>query len=119
VRSLKPPPERELVCAVLVALGNAWGTPDELPLLRTMRDAADAARVTLAGRSAPAGYEVLARARPLLPLGVALATRLVLRDAARGRDVLDAWLSFGEAPLDVVEREVVRPSSPSPAAPPP
>jgi hypothetical protein len=117
VRSMKPPPEREPICSALVALAGVWDTPDEVLLLRGMRDAAVAARAILTGGTPPFGYEVLARARPLLPLGVALAARLLFRDAARARSVLEAWLAFGEAPLDVVEKEGLSPAPSSPAAP--
>ena len=49
-----------------------------------------------------------ARERPVVALGVALAAELLYRDgdAAAAEPRLKAWRALGEAPLDVVAREL-------------
>jgi hypothetical protein len=49
----------------------------------------------------------MARERPVVALGPALAASLLFGDDPATDDArLRAWLSLGEAPLDVVEREL-------------
>jgi hypothetical protein len=62
-----------------------------------------------------------AEARPVAAMGAGLVADLLTRGAAAtANDVRSAgalWLSFGDAPLDVVERELFTSDSPPPASP--
>jgi len=115
VRSMAPPPERAAVCGALRAL-----TEDASPAAALVAVHDDVllsfavVRGTLPARSRLLSHpedediEALrrkARERPLLALGVALAAEIFYgTDGAEER--LRAWRSLGEAPLDVVAREV-------------
>ncbi|MDP9000960.1 MAG: hypothetical protein M3O46_12700 [Myxococcota bacterium] len=113
VRSMAPPPEREAICGALRALEDA-----PAPALVALHD--DVLLSFAAVVSSPPSRSRLmshpddddvsalqrkARERPVLALGVALAAELLY--ATEGADDrLRAWRALGEAPLDVVAREV-------------
>ena len=132
VRSAKPPPEREAICGALTLLDGAWATAERAAILMAMHDATVAAQAALhVGKArheylahlesdAQAALETVVTARPLVPLGVALAAELLTRgsrDPAKMRERLTRWLAFGDAPLDVVERELLSGSRSSPSSP--
>jgi hypothetical protein len=50
----------------------------------------------------------MARERPTVPLGVALAAELLYGDG-RSEERLQAWRALGDAPLDIVARELGAP----------
>jgi hypothetical protein len=52
-------------------------------------------------------FERMARERPVVVLGVALAAEL-LYGSGRSDERLQTWRALGEAPLDVVARELQR-----------
>jgi hypothetical protein len=56
--------------------------------------------------------ERMARERPVVALGVALAAELVYRGPSP-EDRVRTWRALGEAPLDVVARELDRPQGPA------
>ena len=117
VRSMKPPPERGAVCGAITLLDGAWSTDQRTAVLMAMHDATVVAQAVV-GR--PSSHELFTRledgvqaetetarqARPLIPLGVALAAELLTRDPSRMREHLTQWAAFGDAPLDIVEREL-------------
>jgi hypothetical protein len=118
VRSMAPPPERAAICGALDALAD-----DKLPAagLVALHDdllLADAAfttspppRTGLLSHPDDDTVDALRRAareRPVPAIGVALAAELLYgapgSDGAYAR--LHAWRALGEAPLDVVAREL-------------
>ena len=115
VRSMSPPPERAAICGALRAL-----TEEASPAaaLLAVHDEVVLSFAAVAGTLPPRSrflshpedddVESLrrkARERPLLVLGVALAAELLY--ATDGADErLRSWRALGEAPLDVVAREV-------------
>jgi hypothetical protein len=115
VRAMAPPPERAGACGVLKALTEE---PSPGPALVALHDdvllsfaavvPAPPPRTGLLSHPADDDVETLlrmARERPVVVLGVALAAELVYgRDGAEER--LAAWRALGEAPLDIVAREM-------------
>ncbi|HEX3771740.1 MAG TPA: hypothetical protein VHV30_12770 [Polyangiaceae bacterium] len=115
VRSMAPPPERAAICGALDALAD-----DKLPAagLVALHDdllIADAAfttspppRTVLLSHPDDDTVDALRRAareRPIPAIGVALAAELLY--GTEGTDArLHAWRALGEAPLDVVAREL-------------
>jgi hypothetical protein len=131
VRALVPPPERAAICGALRSLDGADAGDARLAALAAMDLEVTTALWALAVHSAgvdpdraqertrplfppPPEREVrvlrLAVARPVVALGAGLAVEILLRHA--GSDVTDLraparrWLAFGDAPLDVIERDV-------------
>jgi hypothetical protein len=118
VRSMAPPPERAGVCgalralteetspaAALVALHDdvlfSFAAIEKTPPPRT-------GLLSHAENDAVDSFERMARERPVVVLGVALAAELLYGAGGRGEDRLQAWRALGEAPLDVVARELQR-----------
>jgi len=121
VRAMAPPPERALICGALRAL------TEESDLAAALVALHDDVLFSFAGittappprtrlLSSPENEQVeallrSARERPVRLLGLALAAELLY--SGEGADArLQAWRALGEAPLDIVAREIG-------AAPPP
>jgi hypothetical protein len=118
VRAMAPPPERAAVCGLLHSLDDEATAPAALVALHDDVLLAFAAVVTtppprtgLLSHPDDDDVEALqreARERPIPVLAVALAAELLYpsdaREAASAR--LAAWRALGEAPLDVVAREL-------------
>jgi len=115
VRSMAPPPERAAICGALRALTE---DPSPAAALVAVHDdvllsyGAVTAMLPPRGRllSHPEDDDIealrrKARERPLLALGVALAAE-ILYGADGASERLHAWRALGEAPLDIVAREV-------------
>ena len=117
VRSMAPPPERAAICGALRALTEE---SSQAPGLVALHD--DVLLAFAAVVASPPVHSKLmcnaedediaalqrkARERPVLALGVALAADLIYgTDGADAR--LQAWRALGEAPLDIVARELAR-----------
>ncbi|MDP9149317.1 MAG: hypothetical protein M3O36_05160 [Myxococcota bacterium] len=115
VRLLAAPPERAAICGVVSAL-TADSTHDAA--LVALHDDVLLSLAALAGAPPPRrqllcependvvdALERAARERPVISLGVALAAEILYgADGAENR--LQAWRDLGEAPLDIVAREV-------------
>jgi hypothetical protein len=137
VRSMAPPPERSAVCGSLRALHDADDGASQAAALVALHDATVVARWALAlhfegvspegaiGSAHPffgaqperqAHLLRFAEANPVAAIGAGLAAELLTRNRTlEGAKAASArWLAFGDAPLDVVEREIF---APSPAAP--
>jgi hypothetical protein len=115
VRSMGPPPERAAICGILRALMEE---PVQAAALVALHD--DVLLATAAVTSNPPPRTGLlshpeddlvdalrraARERPVPAIGVGLAAELLY--ATPGADArLRAWRELGEAPLDVVAREI-------------
>jgi hypothetical protein len=124
VRAMAPPPERAAACGVLKALTEE---PSHAAALVALHDdvllsfaavvPAPPPRTGLLSHPADDDVDALermARERPVVVLGAALAAELVYgQDGANER--IAAWRALGEAPLDVVAREMAaaRPSPPA------
>jgi hypothetical protein len=128
VRLFLPPPERAVVCASLHAIARAQRDAEAVSLLIAMHDAVAIATWALAIHldhvdpdAAPAGRYLLgevapeamgrlvrfAAARPVACIAAARMAALLggggaIERQARAR----RWLAFGDAPLDVVAREM-------------
>jgi hypothetical protein len=114
VRAMAPPPERATVCGALRALTEE-GAPaalvalhDDVLLSLAAVVPSPPARTGLLSHPDDDVVETLlreARERPVVVLGVALAAELLYADdGSEAR--LAAWRALGEAPLDVVAREL-------------
>jgi len=115
VRSMGPPPERAAICGILRALMEE---PSQSAALVALHD--DVLLATAAVTANPPPRTGLlshpeddlvdtlrraARERPVPAIGVGLAAELLY--ATPGSDArLRAWRTLGEAPLDVVAREI-------------
>lgn len=114
VRAMAPPPERATVCGALRALTEE-GAPaalmalhDDVLLALAAVMPAPPARTGLLSHPEDDVVETLlrmARERPVVVLGVALAAELLYAEDG-GEARLAAWRALGEAPLDVVAREL-------------
>jgi hypothetical protein len=124
VRSWSPPPERAAICglvgviterpvaAAIVALHDdvalALAAVTEAPPPRTRLLCAPSGDVV-------DGLERSARERPVVALGVALAVERLVAGGSAGESDVDAraraWQRLGEAPLDVVDRELKTPAA--------
>jgi hypothetical protein len=134
VRAMAPPPERAVICGALQALTEEGAATaalvalhDDVLLARAAVEAAPPARTGLLSHPEDDVVDALqrrARERPVAVLGVALAAELLFADD-RAAERLAAWRALGEAPLDVVARELALsaggppPAAPRPACPPP
>lgn len=115
VRALPPPPERSAICGALSALADEAQSPaalvalhDDVLLALAGLTAAPPPRTRLLSTPDDDAVDALrrsARERPVLSLGVALAAR-ILYDGDDAGARLRAWQALGEAPLDVVAREL-------------
>jgi hypothetical protein len=121
VRSLGPPDERAAICGALKVLSEESPVAVALVALHDDVLLSYAAvvpaprRANLMSHPEDADVDSLQRGvreRPVKALGVALAAELLYRDRA-SPDVVEArmraWRALGEAPLDVVARELQRP----------
>ncbi len=136
VRALAPPPERAAICGALRALHErdasavsraavAVALHDEIVVamwaLAIHADGVAPARATDrvhpffgAAPDLEAKWVRYAAARPVAAIGAGLAAEML----SRAPDAAERWLAFGDAPLDVVEREVISAKVPSRASPP-
>jgi hypothetical protein len=120
---MAPPPERAVVCGALRALTEEASPAAALVALHDDVLLSFAAIATPPPRTkllshpdndAVDSLERMARERPVVVLGVALAAGLLYGSdrapQARERtdERLQAWRALGEAPLDVVARELGR-----------
>jgi hypothetical protein len=117
VRSMAPPPERAAICGALRAL-----TEETAPaaVLVALHDDVLLSLVAVGSPPPPrtrllshppdddvAALERASRERPVVALGAALAAELLYAgEGSEGR--IAAWRALGEAPLDVVARELAR-----------
>jgi hypothetical protein len=118
VRSMAPPPERAGVCGALRALTEEASPAaalvalhDDVLLSFAAIQTSPPPRTRLlshAENDAVDSFERMARERPVVVLGVALAAELIYGSGGRSEDRLQAWRALGEAPLDVVARELQR-----------
>jgi hypothetical protein len=114
VRSMAPPPERAAVCGALHVLAEE---PEPAAMLAALHD--DVILASAATTTPPPRTKLLskpdddvvdtleraARERPIVALAVALAAEIVF--APGSADVrVRAWRALGDAPLDVMAREV-------------
>jgi hypothetical protein len=125
VRSFVPPPERTTVCGALVALAHAGEEEGRAAALIALHDDAvvaswayavqaagkDPERVVvehplLLGRDARERLLRFAVARPLAAIAVGLAASLVVSKSEPPEARARKWLAFGDAPLDIVQREL-------------
>jgi hypothetical protein len=119
VRSTAPPPERAAICGVLRALADEpipaiVALHDDVLLAIAAVDRAPPPRTLLLSKPENELVDSLRRAareRPVVALGVALAAELLYSagDAAAAQARLKLWRALGEAPLDVVARELPSP----------
>jgi hypothetical protein len=118
VRTMVPPPERSAICGVLSALVDGPSSAaalvalhDDVVLALSAVTTAPPPRKPLLSQPDAEDVSTLkrrARERPVPVLGVALAVELIYGPGSAGDagDRVRAWRSLGEAPLDVVAREV-------------
>ncbi len=128
VRTVAPPPERSPVCGALRAIADANGPTEDLAALIAVHDAVVLSQWALAihvdhrdAEQAPEGHSLLgdvppervahlirfAAARPVACLAVARMASLLDAEGAEGRKARAKWwLEFGDAPLDLVEKEM-------------
>jgi hypothetical protein len=114
VRAMAPPPERAAACGALRALGEEAGPAalvalhDDVLLSLAAVMPAPPPRTGLLSHPEDDVVETLerlARERPVVVLGVALAAELLYADDGVD-ERLAAWRALGDAPLDVVAREL-------------
>jgi hypothetical protein len=120
VRAMGPPPERLALCARVRAVAEARRDLDDLVAIVTLHDDVALARAAIALRvkkkidmrlaSIGPGEDALLRAvatRPVSFVLRGLAAELLARAGpSRMKDRARAWLAFGDAPIDVIEREL-------------
>ncbi len=115
VRSMGPPPERAAICGILRALmeepvqtAALVALHDDVLLAAAAVTADPPPRTGLLSHPEDDRVDALrrtARERPVPAIGVALAAELLYANSdSEAR--LRSWRSLGEAPLDVVEREL-------------
>jgi len=116
VRSMAPPPERAAICGLVRSLNEE---PSHAAALVTLHDdvllslaaltAAPPPRTRLLSHpdnDAVDELERMARERPVAALGVARAVELLLSAGDHPEERAQQWSSLGEAPLDIVAREL-------------
>lgn len=119
LRAAAPPPERAAVCGLLSALADAHAggaavvaLHDDVSLALAAIDPAPPPRTALLSRPDDDRVDTLrrlARQRPVVAVGLLLAAYVLYADPAATDERLRAWVSLGEAPLDLVAREVGAP----------
>ena len=117
VRSIGPPPERAAVCGVLRAYAEESSPAialvalhDDVLLASAAVTTSPAPRTGLLSHPDDDVVERLERAareRPIASIAVVLAAEMLYADPASAQSRIDAWRAFGDAPLDVVKREIV------------
>ena len=115
VRDMAPPPERAAACGVLHVLAEepshaavAAVLHDDVLLSMAAVTSAPPPRTRLLSHPEDDDVDTLERAareRPVVALGAALAIELVTAHGS-AEQRLATWHALGEAPLDVVEREL-------------
>lgn len=115
VRSMSPPPERAAICGALRALTEepapaaaVVALHDDVLLAFAAVSTSPPPRTGLLSHpedDAVDAIQRMARERPVAAIGVALAADLLYADDAYDAR-LRAWRQLGEAPLDVVAREL-------------
>jgi hypothetical protein len=148
VRSVAPPSERAPICGLLHALHDASDDASRAAALVALHDSTVVGLWALALHAEGSTPERVfasvhpfygaqperearlvrfAEASPVAAIGAGLAADLLVRNgsgpsASANAEALAAasgrWLSFGDAPLDVIEREVFAPPSPLASASP-
>jgi hypothetical protein len=124
VRAMTPPPERAAICGALRALTEEAAPAavvalhDDVLLALAAVMPAPPPRTGLLSHpedDAVDALQRLARERPVVALGVALAAELLYADEGADQRVT-AWRALGEVPLDIAARELalVRPAVPPP-----
>jgi hypothetical protein len=122
VRGMGAPPERLALCARVRAIAEAPRDIDDLVALLTLHDDVVLARVAIGLRGErrdpprELGLASLAPEAPLLRAAATQPAPVVLRGLAaellvraglpRMKERARAWVAFGDAPLDIVEREL-------------
>ena len=116
VRAAAPPPERAALCGFVAALADEGSRPaaivalhDDVALAFAAFDPAPPPRTVLLSKPDDDRVDALrrnARERPVVALGLALAAIVLDADPTTADARAAAWGRFGEAPLDVVAREV-------------
>jgi hypothetical protein len=128
VRLFAPPPERAVVCGSLRAIAHARSDAESAALLVAMHDAVAIATWAMAihvdpvdpdlapqgrfllGEVAPEGTGRLVRFAAARPIACIAAARMAALLGAGGAIERQArarrWLAFGDAPLDIVAREM-------------
>ena len=125
VRALGPPPERSFICGALHALHDAADEASRAAAAVALHDEAVVALWALAIHGSrgtghmPDSAAVIAHpffgaqpdrearlvriaeARPVAAIGAGLGAGLMV-----GAKMTDRWLAFGDAPLDVIQREL-------------
>jgi hypothetical protein len=119
---MHPSDERAAICAALRAIAGgielgAPLAPTKIAAAAALHDEVLVALVALGAQPRP-GFSFgadddvgvrlrrLAAARPDVPVGVAMALEMVFRAPGGAARRAERWLAFGDAPLDVVEREL-------------
>jgi hypothetical protein len=118
VRAMAPPPERAAICGALRALTDEntsaaalLALHDDVLLALAAILPSPPARTGLLSRPEDDVVDTLqrrAREQPVAVLGVALAADLLFADEHTAERLV-AWRTLGEAPLDVVARELAAP----------
>ena len=124
MRSAAPPAERAAICGAMRLVERASSAgPEAAVALTALHDellvamralVAQPRGAYIMGRATHGDDEFadrlvhLAGARPMIPLGVGLALEIVYRDPQAAPRVARAWLTLGDAPLDIIERELAR-----------
>jgi hypothetical protein len=117
LRAAGPPPERAAICGLLGALADEGSRKaavvalhDDVLLALAAVTPAPPPRTALLSKPDDDKVDALrrmARERPVVALGLALAGDILFGDDPSADDArLRAWAALGEAPLDVVEREL-------------
>jgi hypothetical protein len=119
VRSMSPPPERAAICRIVRALQEGTRDPvalfaahDDTILALAALDGSITRHDAMISHPPPEEADTLERAareRPVAALGVALALDLVWSSPSP-EAALTHWRALGEAPLDIVSRELSHPS---------
>ena len=128
MRALEPPPERAFECSLRDRLIAAQTAADELDVLVAMHDAVlTAAWALVLARGGTDETIALAAPKPLTPMSPTVEGRLRRFAAVHPVEAIsralsiewlmrnglgeaalraDAWRTFGDAPLDIVDREI-------------
>jgi hypothetical protein len=130
MRRALPPPERAPACAALASVVLAKDERATLAATIALHDHAAMALWAVAARADGLGADAaqaktrllaavppdrsarflrLAIVHPAVAIGAGLGAELLYRrGAANARNVAEAWSAFGDAPLDIVDREVLK-----------
>ncbi len=116
VRAAAPSPERAAVCGIVKALADEASKSaalvalhDDVDLAFAAFDRAPPPRTALLSKPDDDRVDTLRRAareRPVVALGIAWAALILDGDPAAADSKASAWKQLGDAPLDVVAREV-------------